>query len=70
MVGRGSFAMLLDENGLRLVHGRRSDLKYTLASQLNKDQLQLLKQKNRVPQNAKGLLVESPEWRKSFISEF
>jgi len=68
MVGRGSFAMLLDENGLRLVHGRRSDLKYTLASQLNKDQLQLLKQKNRVPQNAKGLLVESPEWSRKVLS--
>ncbi|MBL4711812.1 MAG: cache domain-containing protein [Gammaproteobacteria bacterium] len=33
IVGRSSFAVLLDENNLRLVHGRRSDLTYTLASE-------------------------------------
>ena len=40
MVGRGSFAVLLDENNLRLVHGRRNDLKYTLASGMNEDAIQ------------------------------
>ena len=42
MVGRGSFAVLLDENNLRLVHGRRNDLKYTLASEISEQKLQLL----------------------------
>ena len=68
MVGRGSFAVLLDENGLRLVHGRRSDLKYTLASEINEGKLQLLKQKKLVPQNATGAFVEPPEWGRKILS--
>ena len=42
--GRGSFAMLLDENLLRLVHGRRSDLQYSLAGEL--DDTNILKLQN------------------------
>ena len=68
MAGRGSFAVLLDENSVRLVHGRRSDLKYTLASAVSEAELQLLKQKNRVPQNASGAFVESPEWTRKILS--
>ena len=68
MAGRGSFAVLLDENSVRLVHGRRSDLKYTLASAVSEEELQLLKQKNRVPQNASGAFVESPEWTRKILS--
>jgi len=68
MVGRGSFVMLLDENNLRLVHGRRSDLKYTLASSMSNARLQLLKQKKRVPQNASTAFVESPEWNRKVLS--
>ena len=68
MAGRGSFAILLDENNLRLVHGRRSDLKYTLASAVSEEELQLLKQKNRVPQNASGAFAESPEWTRKISS--
>ena len=68
MAGRGSFAVLLDENNLRLVHGRRSDLKYTLASAVSEEELQLLKQKNRVPQNASGAFAESPEWTRKISS--
>jgi diguanylate cyclase (GGDEF)-like protein/PAS domain S-box-containing protein len=68
MVGRGSFAVLLDDNNLRLVHGRRDDLKYTLASEINESKLQLLKQQNLVPQNAAGAFVESPEWTGKLLS--
>jgi len=62
MVGRGSFAVLLDENNLRLVHGRRSDLQYTLASEIDKDTLQALKQQQRIPSDASGAFIESAEW--------
>jgi len=68
MVGRGSFVVLLDDNGLRLVHGRRSDLKYTLASDISKQRLQLLKQENRVPQNATTAYIERPEWSRKVLS--
>jgi len=62
MVGRGSFAVLLDENNLRLVHGRRADLEFTLASALDEHSLQQLKQKNRVPQGVTGAFAEDAEW--------
>jgi diguanylate cyclase (GGDEF)-like protein/PAS domain S-box-containing protein len=62
MVGRGSFAVLLDENNLRLVHGRRGDLNYTLASAIDEQKLQQLKQDNRVPQGVTGAFAESEEW--------
>ena len=64
MVGRGSFAVLLDENNLRLVHGRRDDLKYTLASEISKQTLQSLKQMKRVPENASGAFIEHADWTK------
>ena len=68
MAGRGSFAVLLDENSLRLVHGRRSDLKYTLASAVTGEKLQRLKQENRIPQNASGAFVETDEWSRKVSS--
>ena len=64
MVGRGSFAVLLDENDLRLVHGRREDLKYTLASVLGEEELRSLKESQRVPADATGAFVEHSEWTK------
>ncbi|HEB81877.1 MAG TPA: EAL domain-containing protein, partial [Gammaproteobacteria bacterium] len=64
MVGRGSFALLLDENQLRLLHGRRSDLRYTLASKLDKATLARLKKEKRIPQLAQGQFAESEEWRR------
>lgn len=62
MVGRGSFAVLLDENNLRLIHGRRGGLKYTLATKTDRQKLQRLKQLKRVPQNATTAYAESSEW--------
>jgi diguanylate cyclase (GGDEF)-like protein/PAS domain S-box-containing protein len=62
MVGRGSFVTLLDENGLRLVHGRRNDLKYTLASISDKATLKQLKKNRRVPKNARTSFAESTQW--------
>ena len=62
MVGKGSFSILLDENNLRLVHGRRSDLEYTLASMLKKAEIKSLIQDKRLPGNVNGAFVEDPGW--------
>ncbi len=62
MVGRGSFAVLLDENNLRLVHGRRADLKYTLASDIDDLTIQKLIRNKRLPATTTGAFVERPAW--------
>ncbi len=62
MVGKGSFSILLDENNLRLVHGRRSDLEYTLASMLKEAEIKSLIQDKRLPANVSGAFVEDPDW--------
>ena len=62
MVGKGSFSILLDENNLRLVHGRRSDLEYTLASMLKEAEIKSLIQDKRLPGNVNGAFVEDPGW--------
>ncbi len=62
MVGRGSFAVLLDENNLRLVHGRRNDLQYTLAIRPDKEKWQQLIDNKRLPENASGAFVEHADW--------
>jgi len=64
--GRGSFAMLLDENLLRLVHGRRSDLNYTLAGNLDKNNIMALQKINRLPANVDIQTVEKPIWLEAF----
>lgn len=64
MVGQGSFAVLLDENNLRLVHGRRGDLEYTLASELDERRLQRLIKNKRVPQDASEAFTEDAQWTK------
>ncbi|MCK5396606.1 MAG: PAS domain S-box protein, partial [Gammaproteobacteria bacterium] len=68
MVGQGSFAVLLDENNLRLVHGRRNDLKYTLATVESKKALWRLLGNKRVPKNASMAYVERPEWNEKIQS--
>jgi len=68
MVGRGSFAVLLDENNLRLLHGRRSDLNYTLATRVSDKKLRQLKKEKRVPQKATGAFAEDAEWVKKVES--
>ena len=68
MVGQGSFSILLDENHLRLVHGRRSDLEYTLASKLNDDELKTLIKNKRVPENVSDAYVENAGWIKNIKS--
>ena len=62
MVGRGSFAVLLDENNLRLIHGRRNDLKYTLASEIDDLAIKKLIRNNRLPTNATAAFAEHPAW--------
>lgn len=68
MVGQGSFAILLDENNLRLVHGRRSSLKYTLAAVESKKALWKLIGDKRVPKNASMRYVEKPGWKEKIQS--
>jgi diguanylate cyclase (GGDEF)-like protein/PAS domain S-box-containing protein len=62
IVGLGSFAVLTDENGLRLVHGRRSNLQYTLSVELSADKLARLKKQRRIPASADGSFVEHADW--------
>lgn len=62
MLGRGSFAVLLDENNLRLLHGRSKDLKYTLASEIDELTIKRLIDNKRLPENATGAFVEHPAW--------
>jgi len=62
MVGRGSFAVLLDENSLRLVHGRRGDLKYTLASDTDEIKIKTLIRNKRIPADTTGAFVERSSW--------
>ncbi len=62
MVGRGSFVVLLDENNLRLVHGRRNELKYTLASEMDESSIKRLKNNKRLPKRITGAFVEYPSW--------
>ncbi len=68
MVGRGSFAVLLDENYLRLIHGRRADLNYTLATGHDEKKLQELIKDKRVPKNASTAFIEPSEWSKKVQS--
>ncbi len=62
LAGQGSFAMLLDENLLRLVHGRRNDLQYTLAAKLSDDKVKILQQKKRIPSVISNDDAEDPVW--------
>ncbi len=61
-IGRGAFAILIDENNLRLMHGRRSDLQYTMASNISAVDLLVLADKGRVPHDSKRLFVEQAEF--------
>jgi diguanylate cyclase (GGDEF)-like protein/PAS domain S-box-containing protein len=60
-IGRGAFAILIDDNNLRLMHGRRSDLQYTLASNISEADLQVLADEGRVPAGSKRLFTEKPD---------
>ena len=60
--GRRSFALLLDENNLRLVHGQRSELENTLAKRINENRLAELKQQHLVPLSAHSDFAEAEEW--------
>ncbi len=65
LAGQRSFAMLLDENLLRLVHGRRSDLQYTLAANHDDKTMAALLQKKRVPVGLINKSAENLSWVKS-----
>ena len=62
LAGRGSFAVLLDDNYLRLVHGRRADLKYTLASKFSAGDIKVFQKNNRLPKNLPDAFYEKTEW--------
>ena len=63
LAGQGSFAMLLDENFMRLGHGRRSDLKYTFAVEVNEIEMRNLQQQGRLPLDVRTTNVENVEWQ-------
>ncbi|MGB5275571.1 MAG: cache domain-containing protein, partial [Gammaproteobacteria bacterium] len=60
-IGRGAFAMLIDENYLRLIHGRRNDLQYTLATNKSAVDTMVLEEDGRIPSDSKRLFAEQPE---------
>ena len=60
--GLGSFAVLLDENMMRLVHGRKPDLSYTLAQTLEYTELSMLRDNKQVPNLARLDYVENTHW--------
>ena len=62
LAGQGSFAILLDENLLRLVHGRRSDLQYTLAGVVEEKKLRQLQKSHYLPADIDAEMIESQEW--------
>ena len=62
MLGAGSFVILLDENNLRLIHGRRNELKYTLASEMDELTIKQLIDNKRLPKNTTVIFVEHPTW--------
>lgn len=64
--GRGSFAMLLDENMLRLVHGRRNDLQYSLSGSVDEATLEYLYNEKRIPPNVNTEALEQDEWLEAF----
>ena len=62
LAGQGSFAMLVDENLLRLVHGRRKDLQYTLATNIDNSKYEALRQSKRLPSVISKKSVENQKW--------
>ncbi len=60
-IGPGAFAILLDENNLRLMHGRRADLQYTLATTISTADLHVKESAGRVPTGSKLLFSERAE---------
>ena len=60
--GLGSFAVLLDENMLRLVHGRKPELKYTLAQTFEYEKLAELRDSKQIPILARLDSVEETHW--------
>lgn len=68
LAGRGSFAVLLDENYLRLVHGRRADLRYTPTRKISEQEFQSLKNSNLIPGNVTMSYVESDDWLDSIAN--
>lgn len=60
--GLGSFAVLLDENMLRLVHGRKPELRYSLARTLNNETMSTLRSLRKIPDVARLDTVEQPQW--------
>jgi len=67
IVGRGSFAIVLDENNLRLVHGRRYDLQYTLARPISDSSRHALQQARLLPQTVNTKFFENDEWHRALL---
>ena len=68
LAGQGSFAMLLDDNFLRLVHARRNDLQYTMAAKIDNTRITELQQENRLPLDVVDKNMESADWKKMVLN--
>lgn len=66
--GKASFAVLLDDNNMRLVHGRRNNLQYTLAGNVDENKLQQLKDQKLVPVDISTNSFESEEWLSALLN--
>ncbi len=62
IIGHDSFAVLLDENNLRLVHSKHANLAFTLASEINKSTLEELKRNHRLPKTITSDFFEHAAW--------
>ena len=67
-VGRGSFAIVLNEHQLRLLHGRRFDLQYTLAAPLPRSERLKLQQQHLLPEQASTAFLESETWLRALAN--
>jgi diguanylate cyclase (GGDEF)-like protein/PAS domain S-box-containing protein len=62
LAGRGSFAILLNENMLRLVHGRRLDLRYTMAGRIDSKTMEELINAQYLPAEVSVSAIENLQW--------
>ncbi|MDH5710996.1 MAG: EAL domain-containing protein, partial [Gammaproteobacteria bacterium] len=54
--------MLLDENLMRLVHGRRTDLQYTLSAKIDEEKIKALRNMKRLPSKITDANLEDQQW--------
>lgn len=66
IAGRGTFAIVMDERDLRLVHGRRNDLQFTYARAVSDADKTVLKQHHLLADFNADIYHESSDWLQSY----